>query len=157
MRLTVHGAIPLSDAYKFWWLKYVTGFRPVFHCAKCLAGLYSKRVSLAMPLNEVVLLDEHESEVLYLCGVTAPFGSKHNFHLPFRRAARKRIHVMDPLGRFAIAIQNAEALPIPALEPWTHGKPKRFTSCKNFAFAASHFGWPTTTDDAPVVLDPKEA
>lgn len=57
--------------FKYFWLKYVRGFDPTVHCAKCLLGDYSQKVNLFMPVNTEIELNEFSDyKCLYLCGVT---------------------------------------------------------------------------------------
>ncbi len=39
---TVKVTVKQERAFRFLWLKYVRGFNPQHHCARCLAGHYSK-------------------------------------------------------------------------------------------------------------------
>ena len=67
--------------FRYFWLKYIRGFDPTVHCAKCLIGDYSQKVSLNMPVNTEIELNEFtDFKCLYLCGV---IGYRNNLHIPF--------------------------------------------------------------------------
>ena len=56
------------EVFRFVWIKYVRGFDPSQHCAKCLVGENSK----ALKHGEVkdlkrITLNEHHSPFIYIC------------------------------------------------------------------------------------------
>jgi hypothetical protein len=118
------------------WLKYVTGFNEKVHCARCLKGPFSK--VLPMPTEKTPntykgILNEHESEYLYLylCGVTRKYSE--NLHIAFQWKGRSTIEYEDKRAR--VVITNAEQLHIPPIhEPLELDD--KFTTCRNF-----QFGW----------------
>src|SRR5512146_664911 len=66
-----NGAIKLSGFSQFW-LRYVHGFSPHFHCQKSLRGFNDARFGRDMGIGRSFeLLERPADEYIYLCGVTA--------------------------------------------------------------------------------------
>lgn len=142
MSLYLSGDLPGGrvDGYSHFWLKYVNGFDPNVHCARCLRGQYSKRVSKDSLLNRPIVLNEMARfDYVYLCGVAKPYVWENNLHLAARHAPGARALVESYNGIRAV-IRNAELLEIPALAEGFAGKPKAFTTCRNWQFGVAYYG-----------------
>ena len=58
--------------FRYFWIKYVRGFDPSRHCARCLIGEYSSLLAYRKHTDLVrAVLDEHAAPLVYICGVTA--------------------------------------------------------------------------------------
>ena len=138
--LTITGPGQIASGWKFLWLKYVTGFRPAVHCARCLEGSYSTYLGLQVPHGQPIMLNERSSwDTLYLCGVAKRGGWAANLHLAAVYEEGAEAEVTASTGsRFVI--RNARALPIPALPQGFAGKSMSFTTCRNWQFGVSRFG-----------------
>ncbi|MEZ6094442.1 MAG: hypothetical protein R3C03_09440 [Pirellulaceae bacterium] len=121
-------------AIRFLWLKYVTGFNPKVHCARCLIGKYSKRfpyTSGYVPRQTIEgALDENNSPWIYLCAVTGRW--EWNVHIAGQYEAGSMVTYSD--DRIDVEIQNFKRTPIdgsksPEAEP-------EFATCRNW-----QFGW----------------
>jgi hypothetical protein len=148
--LKVIGSGNQVTGWRYLWLKYVSGFQQGVHCARCLVGPYSERVTRTMLKGFAVRLDEHEKfDCLYLCGVSYK-GYEHNLHLAMEPAPGSVAEVTAFNGDI-FRVQNARALPIPAPGPEWRILPSTFTSCRNWRFGLSRYG-PTAmrpTSDRP--------
>jgi hypothetical protein len=125
--------------FRFLWLKYVSGFDPSKHCARCLRGPFSARISPQMDLRYAISLDEYECDYLYLCGVSPRWET--NLHIVFQPSAGDIIRVTTYNG-LEIEIHGATQVPIPPLEQGFMGLPKEFTTCRNFQFGVAYYGFP---------------
>ena len=131
--------------WRYLWLKYVSGFQPRVHCAQCLVGPYSKRVKRdAMPIGRPLPLDEAENyQHLYLCGVASRGGWAANLHLVAVAAPGENAEVEASTGTI-FRITNARRIEIPALPPGFAGRPRTFTTCRNWQFGVEYYGPPAT-------------
>jgi hypothetical protein len=126
--------------FKYLWMKAVEGFDPSQHCARCLKGEYSTQVSTRMPVETRIELPYHEGEVLYLCGVSAPYIWDNNLHLAgvvtTGFVVSKQMYTGD-----MVIIEGIKELPIDASEALKNyaGRPKAFLTCRNFQFGAKYF------------------
>lgn len=126
--------------FRYFWLKRVTGFDSALHCARCLKGHYVSEVGTGMPVNEQVQIEADPGDVLYLCGVSAPYRWERNFHLALRvepgAAVRTGCYtgdVVSILGADYISFDDREARRrFPNLS-------EAYLSCRNFQFGAHHF------------------
>jgi hypothetical protein len=126
--------------FRYFWLKRVTGFDPALHCARCLKGSYFSEVGTTMPVNRGVHIEADPGEVLYLCGVSAPYRWENNFHLALvvqpGAATRTKTYTSDivsVLDADFLSFDDAEARRrFPALS-------EAYLSCRNFQFGAHHF------------------
>ncbi len=125
-----------------WWLAYINGFTIDQHCQRCFRGLYGnsgRRVSLSMPLNQPVPLDEtSDYRHLYLCGVSHA-GYANNFHLAFEYAAGSPDIILPSAGGMRIVVENARRLEIPSLPDGYGGYPRSFTTCRNWQFGVAYY------------------
>ena len=123
--------------FRYFWLKYIKGFDPSVHCAKCLIGEYSQKVNLRMPVNTDIELDEYSGyKCLYLCGV---IGYANNLHIAFIPSDNENdiITAETYLGDTS-TITGAKRLPIPPLEKGYNGLSLAYTSCRNYQFGVSY-------------------
>lgn len=121
--------------WRFLWAKYVTGFNPKQHCARCLAGKYSKLLRLPQtgyigPILVDGNLDEHESPWIYLCGVTRKW--EWNLHIAGRAQPGASVTYEDE--RISVRIHDFEQIPIVASQ--APPAEKEFATCRNW-----QFGW----------------
>lgn len=132
----------VENKFRYFWLKYVTGVNLNVHCAGCLKGEYSSKIhkpektSLVETWSNCVL-DEHDSQIFYLCGVTKKFDWWNNFHLAFQRMPGA-VFTFDIHG-VSGEISNAKQLEID-ISSMYHVNNKnlvneKFNSCRNWRFA----------------------
>ena len=123
--------------FRYFWLKYIRGFDPTVHCAKCLIGDYSQKVSLNMPVNTEIELNEFSDfKCLYLCGV---IGYRNNLHIPFVPSDNENdIITTETYRGDKVIITGARRLPIPPLEKGYTSLSQAFTSCRNYQFGVSY-------------------
>ena len=122
--------------WMYLWGKYVTGVNLENHCAKSLLGNYSKKIDKNKASESNIKLDEFNSDIFYLCGVSKPYKWNENFHLAIRYKEGNNI-VINRNGLY-LEIENAEELPIIFdINKCTHEKKnkKDFTTCRNWQFA----------------------
>lgn len=121
--------------FRFVWLKYVTGVNTNVHCARCLLGYYSERISPTLERLTDIRLSERDCKYYYLCGVSSPYRWEENFHIAFRFKPGATLRVNE-LG-IELEIENAERIPIVKLEKYNHPKGKlgAYTTCRNWQFA----------------------
>ena len=122
--------------WMYLWGKYVTGINLNNHCAKSLLGNYSKKIDKNKASESNIKLDEFNSDIFYLCGVSKPYKWNENFHLAIRYKEGNNI-VINRNGLY-LEIENAEELPIIFdINKCTHEKKnkKDFATCRNWQFA----------------------
>ena len=126
-------SMKVTKPFRYLWLKGVTGVTLSAHCAQSLKGSYDKRVSAFTKQLHNVELSE---EVYYLCGVSAPYVWKNNFHLAFRHKQGGQIKYES--NGIAVAIRNAERIEFSEydIDP-THPKAgmAAYKTCRNWQFA----------------------
>jgi len=125
--------IMVSKTFKYLWLKTVEGVDLSQHCARCLAGEYSKAVSNTTERAENITLGD---SVYYLCGVALPFNWHHNFHLAFRPRLGSEVELKS--NGIHVVIEDAERLPVSAeyIDPDDpHANTKAYNTCRNWQFA----------------------
>lgn len=121
--------------FKYLWLKYVAGVDLNVHCARCLVGWYSKRIQPDLQDRSDIVLDEHQTEYFYLCGVSSPYRWERNFHLAFRYKAGNTLRIME--NGIEIVIEDAERIQIVKLDKYDHPKGSigAYNTCRNWQFA----------------------
>ena len=120
-------------------MKSVVGFAPANHCAKCLKGAWMSGVTPRMIINRPIELKPWNSSAAgYLSGVAEGYEWAMNLHLPFERAPGN-VERMTLVGGERLTLVNGRRLEIPALPRGWAGLGSRFTTYRNFQFAASHF------------------
>lgn len=129
-------------AFRFFWIKYVNGFNPRVHCAKCLEGHYSRHLKYREhgDLSHVVL-DEHETPFIYLCGVTAKW--EWNVHAAGR--FEEGVSMLYSDERVVFHLTNFRQIRI--LSENNPPAPKEFATCRNW-----QFGW-TAFPETPRQLE----
>lgn len=129
--------LKVTGRFRYLWLKYITGVNLKVHCARSLLGVYSKKISPSMKtIKKPIILDENESEIFYLCGVTVPYRWENNFHLAFKRKLGETLHVER--NGICITIENAVEIPITpdCIDPCDpNAKKKEYATCRNWQFA----------------------
>lgn len=133
----------LSNWFSYFWGKWVLGFNDAEHCAKCLVGYYEKSIHKNLEGGDLVHLECEPGAILYLCGVSRPYRYRSNFHLVIQASegetARGSLYngmEFEILGAKALSFDGDAAK---RLYP---AKGKSFLTCRNFQFAAQHFGQP---------------
>lgn len=122
--------------WMYLWGKYVTGVNLENHCAKSLLGNYSKKIDKNKAFESDLKLDEFNSNIFYLCGVSKPYKWNENFHLAIRYKEGNNI-IINRNGLY-LEIENAEELPIIFnIDECNHDKKnkKEFATCRNWQFA----------------------
>ena len=143
--VTIEGPAGKTDltGYMFFWAKAVVGFVPTHHCAKCLKGPFMKTSGQwAPPLGtrrEFIL--PPAARALYICGVSRK-GYDKNLHAPVEHEEGAPLIVIPMLDDQQLFIENAKLMAIPPLPDGWNGLPKSFTTCRNWAWAGSVFGYP---------------
>ncbi len=131
---TIKVTVKQERAFKFLWLKYVRGFNPQHHCARCLNGNYSSlfRYSKGYVPPQAIedVLDEFDAPWFYLCGVTKKW--EWNVHVAGKYEAGTITNYSDE--RIDVEILDFRQLPINASK--TPVAPKEFATCRNW-----QFGW----------------
>ena len=141
MKLTLSllpdGSQQLSGFTHFW-LFYVRGFLPQFHCQKSLKGSIDQRFHRKMELGQSFdLLEPLNYDYIYLCGVTpAKFPG---LHLALKPEAGALAETETYHG-LKIKVTNARELIIPDLPDGFAGKPHNYTSCRNWQFGVEYYG-----------------
>lgn len=138
-----------TSAYKQFWLKYVWGFLPKNHGAKCLVGEVSRLIlkSAGKPAYPAALkfegeVTEYKAPFLYLCGYSRN-GMKDNLHLAMEFEDLEPIDGIDPVPnriefedanvRFVgVGLRRLEIVPPNDID----ALPELFKLCKNW-----QFGW----------------
>lgn len=128
--------IDVNSKFKYLWLKYINGIDLTNHCAKCLLGTYSKKISSRTLEENNLILDESEAVVYYLCGVSTPYNWHKNFHLAFKEKEGSVVKY-DNNG-IEIEIENAERI-LFSKEDVNPADPNAdkavFATCRNWQFA----------------------
>ena len=144
IRLIFTGTGPRVRGYPYLWIKSVEGFNHREHCAKCLKGDFIRTGGHYVPaINEWREIPmPPKARAIYVCGVSS-HGYAHNLHAPLvHDPGADPIHIEMDHGQHLI-VEHAKMLMIPALPDRWGGLPKTFTSCRNFQFAVSLFGYPS--------------
>lgn len=128
------------QGFRYMWLKDVHGFNPLTHCAASLIGTYMKGVGSTMDANFPLALPHlAEGHAYYLCGVSAPYNWKNNFHLAFTDGHDT---IEAPLWTGAkFVLTNVKRLDFDdskALACYPD-RNKTFLTCRNFQFGAHMF------------------
>ena len=129
-------SIEVNGRFKYLWLKYVTGVNLSVHCARCLNGSYSKKISPAIKKENNILLNEHEAIVYYLCGVSSPYKWANNFHLAFKEKEGSTITLSR--NGIVIVIENAEEIKFSINDinkSDIHINNAAYSTCRNWQFA----------------------
>jgi hypothetical protein len=132
--LTVDGPGDRLRGYRYFWLKYITGYNLSQHCAKSFRGVYSPNVGITMALRRPVAVNEAPFEVAYLCGNTGTW--EKNLHLALVPAPGRQVIRQTHHG-YRVIVTDAIDLEIPPLPDGWKGLGPEFTTCRNFQFAVA--------------------
>jgi hypothetical protein len=124
--------------FRHFWLRYVHGFSPHFHCQKSLRGVNDPRFEKTMAIGATFRLLEPEGyRYVYLCGVT---GRAHpGLHLALIPEARSSAQVVTYNG-IEITVTGARRLEIPALPDGYARMSRKYTTCCNWQFGVKYYG-----------------
>lgn len=126
--------------FRYLWLKKVTGFDSSVHCAKCLRGTYSKEFSPKIAVNTQMKLNYKEGDILYFCGVSAPYKWESNLHL----VGVVKSGVKSVVSTYQGDLFTVEGFEQIVIEPSTAelrhpNLSQSFLTCRNFQFGSQHF------------------
>jgi hypothetical protein len=121
-------------------MKHVTGFDPSVHCARCLRGKYEPLIGVRMGVNEPIHLSMNPKEVLYLCGVSAPYRWANNLHIAVEAHEGGVVSVPTYTGDI-ITFHGACEISFDANQARQRfpEKSEAFLTCRNFQFGAHRF------------------
>jgi hypothetical protein len=120
------------------WLRYVHGFSPRFHCQKSLRGFNDPRFRRDMHIGvSFQLLDAPPYDYIYLCGVTAR--KYPGLHLALLPDAAASAHLVTYNG-LEITVAGARQLAIPPLPDGFAGMSRKYTTCVNWQFGVRYYG-----------------
>jgi hypothetical protein len=149
--IVVFGHGQQVSGWRVLWLKYVSGFDHTQHCARCLIGSYSKRVTRDMPKNQPFALDEEPPpQYFYLCGVAFRGGWAANLHLAFVKGDAEDQASVVAYNGDTFVVRGAKALDIPELEKGFDDRPLAFTTCRNWRFGVARYGLSSTLQASAV-------
>ena len=128
---TLHG-------FTQFWLRYVHGFSPHFHCQKSLRGFNDPRFRRDMQIGELFELPEPERyQYVYLCGVTArKYPGLHLALAPEPSGVAR----LETYNGIEITVKGARRLEIPALPDGYAGMTRKYTTCCNWQFGVKYYG-----------------
>lgn len=124
--------------FRYFWLRYVHGFSPHFHCQKSLRGVNDPRFKRDMLIGATLELDAPGPYgYIYLCGI--PPGREPGLHLALapEPGATARAETYNGLR---IAATAARLLEIPALPDGYAGMSRKYTTCCNWQFGVRYYG-----------------
>lgn len=123
--------------FQYFWANSVDGIDPTEHCLASLIGKRHKTVSPDL-INFGGRTDMKvgNSDYVYVCGVSASYTHKHNFHMPLMFAPNEIAEVTTHRGTLVRAT-NARLMPISDVVAKTKYKHLgyKFYTCRNFQFA----------------------
>lgn len=148
-----------TSVFQYLWLKSVHGFDQRFHCAKCLAGTYSKLIDWRRPgfkghlagFKAEGMLEP--SPFLYLCGVSTN-GWEDNLHVAGKLREGGIIAHED--HNCSVLITGFERVSIPPV-PGANGViDASYSTCRNWQFGWWYFpSGRRPFDQAPGLIDPR--
>lgn len=131
------GAIKLAGFTQFW-LRYVHGFSPHFHCQKSLRGFNDARFRRDMQIGGTFeLLDPGQYDYIYLCGVMAK--RYPGLHLALASDTYATARAVTYNG-IEITVKGARRLEIPPLPDGVAGMSRAYTTCVNWQFGVRYYG-----------------
>jgi hypothetical protein len=120
------------------WLRYVHGFSPHFHCQKSLRGFNDPRFRRDMHIGQSFeLLVTPPYDYVYLCGVTAR--KYPGLHLALMPDPSATVHAVTYNG-LEITVAGARQLEIPPLPDGFAGMSRKYTACVNWQFGVEYYG-----------------
>ena len=131
------GSNRLSGFTQFW-LRYVHGFSPHFHCQKSLRGFNDPRFRRDMQIGAPFdLLEAARYDYVYLCGVTArKYPGLHLALVPDSAASARAI----TYNGIEVVVSGARQLEIPPLPDGYAGMSRSYTTCCNWQFGVQYYG-----------------
>lgn len=126
--------------YMFFWAKYVQGFDPREHCAKCLLGSWSAQIRMGMRMNSAYIMNEvHPASYryMYLCGVS-PIKDT-GVQIALEEAPGEEFEELT-YNNIRIRVQGARRLSFPKLPRNFRGMGPAYTTCMNYQFGVQYFG-----------------
>lgn len=131
------GGNRLSGFLQFW-LRYVHGFSPHFHCQRSLRGFNDPRFKRDMQIGQRFELREPVGyQYIYLCGVTAK--RYPGLHLALAPDAAAEVHAVTYNG-VEVRVSGVRRLEIPPLPDGTAGMSRAYTTCVNWQFGVQYYG-----------------
>src|SRR5208283_2673681 len=131
------GTDQLTGFVQFW-LRYVHGFSPHFHCQQSLRGESDPRFNRAMKIGTSYdLLPRKRYDYIYLCGVTPRLLP--GLHLAVVPQFGATVH-MHTYNGIEIAVADAQQLEIPQLPDGFAGMSRKYTFCRNWQFGVQYYG-----------------
>ena len=126
------------EGFTHFWLRYVRGFSPHFHCQKSLRGTNDPRFNKTMALGTSYKLPEPGTyRYIYLCGVTSHgYPGLHLALMPEKGAHA----VAVTYNGIEILVAGARQLEIPHFPDGYAGLSRKYTSCRNWQFGVTYFG-----------------
>jgi hypothetical protein len=128
--------------FRYFWLKYVSGFNQKVHCAQCLKGAYSRLIQFRQKQHKQAgnkaagRLDEYPTEFVYLCGVSNR-GWADNLHVAMRFDSEASFSFEDHnIKVFAAGVERVTIHPVSGADLHV---PKAFWSCRNWQFGHEYF------------------
>ncbi len=119
------------------WLRYVHGFSPHFHCQKSLRGFNDPRFRRDMQLGARFSLLPGHYDYIYLCGVTS---KQHpGLHLALAPDTSATARAITYNG-IEVTVSGASQLDIPALPDGYAGMSRAYTTCLNWQFGVRYYG-----------------
>jgi hypothetical protein len=120
------------------WLRYVHGFSPHFHCQKSLRGFNDPRFKRDMQIGDSFeLLERSRYDYTYLCGVTAwKYPGLHLALAPDVTATARAV----TYNGIEIVVHGARQLEIPMLSDGYAGMSRKYTTCVNWQFGVRYYG-----------------
>jgi hypothetical protein len=141
-----HPTLPSGriEGFHLLWAFYVRGFRPEYHCQKCLVGDPAKNFLSSNHASGVeILFDQTDNyRFIYVCGVAnGPENARRctNLHFPLRLEVGARAELTTYNG-YRFVAENAVQVPIPDIAERWRGLPDAHARCKNFRFGVEYFG-----------------
>lgn len=136
----------LPSAFKWLWMKYVSGVNDKYHCTNCLRGRYGKTLSKhneQLANTSVVLLDEMPLEsyaAIYVCGVINRGYPRTNYAHNLHAVIRPSLGHCDEFSfeNWHLKVKNGIFEPIPSesdLPEVYRSLPLEFTTCRIFRWA----------------------
>lgn len=124
--------------FTHFWLRYVHGFSPHFHCQKSLRGTNDPRFTKSMTIGRSFeLLEPKNYRHIYLCGVTPKeYPGLHLALLPEEGALAE----VQTYNGISISVTNARQLEIPQLPDGFAGMSRAYTTCCNWQFGVKYYG-----------------
>jgi hypothetical protein len=120
------------------WLRYVHGFSPHFHCQKSLLGVNDLRFKKSMLIGRSFeLLEPINYQYIYLCGVTAK--KYPGLHLALLPKSAASAHATTYNG-MEISVTGARGLSIPYLPDGFAEMSRKYTTCRNWQFGVEYYG-----------------